>query len=339
MTFLFGDSFNTVDDAYEEMRWDDMLSAAGVAYASGYGSDGDWGMRLSASTIYYIQKNLSSSETTLIVGGRYKLASLSSTSEFLSFYDSSTLQCELRAMADGSLAFYRGTSTQIGVSDTGLVSADTWYFIEAKVTFDNTTGSVEIKLDGVTKINESPVDTVSSANEQVTNIRLYSNGGLTYADDFYICNTSGTECNNFLGDIKIKPYYAASDGTYTQFTPSSGSDHYAMVDDDPLADANTYNESSTVGHRDSCGLDTYSETGTVHVVQVIAPVLNPDSGSMTVKPFIRSGTSPANNDGPEMALSQTMKAAVAIYEKEPTDDVAWTAAKINAAEAGLKVES
>lgn len=338
MTHLFGDGFGHVDDSYELLKWDEYFSDAAITYGAGYGVGSTWGARLEAVSVYYIGKNLAAGESTIIFGARFKLDILSSSNEIISFIDDATPQCEVRIKSDGSIAVYR-SSTEIAVSATSLVSIDTWFYLEVKIVFNNTTGSVVAKLNGTERINQTGLDTCVSANEYITKIRLYSNGDHVYVDDLYICNTSGSVNNDFYGDISIATLYPTSDGTYTNFTPSTGSDHYALVDDPQLVSDTDHNESSTIGHKDSYGMTTFSETGIIKAVQVCAAVKNTSTGTMNVQTLCRSGITPADNFGSNFALSQTMKGAITIHEKEPTDDVAWTAAKINAAEFGLKVAS
>ncbi len=338
MALIFCDGFDHVDDGYELLKWDAYASASSVDYASTHGVGDTWGCRLGTSGLAYILKNLPASYSTLIVGCRFKFLSLSSTNQVFTFGDNGTSQVEMLVFSDGSIHFYRGGSTDIASSATGIISIETWYYIEFKIVFNNTTGSIVCKVDGVEKINQTSIDTVASANESANQVYIYANGNYVYPDDFYVCDTSGSLNNDFLGDVSIKTLYPTSDGTYSQFTPSTGSDHYALVDDPQLVADTDHNESSTVGHKDSYGVTTYSESGDILAVQICAAVRNTDTGSMAVRTLCRSGTTPADNEGNSFQLSQTMKGAMTIYEQEPTDTVAWTAAKVNAAEFGLKVQ-
>jgi len=337
MTHLFGDGFEHVDDGFELLKWDEYYSASAITYAAGYGVNSTWGMRIENSSPYYLGKNLAANESTIIIGARFKLDALNSSNEIINFFDDSTAQCEVRIKSDGAIAVYRG-STEIAVSASSLISIDTWFYLEVKIVFNNTTGSVIAKLNGTERINQTSIDTCAGANEYINKIRLYSNDDHVYVDDLYICNISGSDNNDFYGDISIVALYPTSDGTYTDFTPSTGSDHYALVDESQLVGDTDHNESSTIGHKDSYGMTVFSGTGVIKVVQICAAVKNTSTGTMNVQTLCRSGITPADNFGSNFALSQTMKGAITIHEKE-TDDVAWTAAKVNAAEFGLKVAS
>lgn len=344
MALLFCDGFGHVDDSspdYTMLKWDTAFSTQTnyVMYGATYGSDGDWGMRLGIYDSAYLGKLLTSNKSEIVVGCRVKVATLHSSYQFLWLIDGTSIQIEVRAMADGSIGVYRSTSILIAQSDPGILANNTWFYFEIKVLFSQTVGTVDVRINGTTVISETGLDTCSTANESISEVRIYSNKSSTYFDDLYICDTNGTECNDFLGDIKITTLYPTSDGNSSDFTCSSGSDHYAMVDELQLTADTDHNESSTVGHKDLYGMTTFGGTGTIRAVQVTAAVKNIDAGTMNIRNLSRSGATPIDNDGADFALSQTMKGNMTVWEKEPTDDVAWTATKVNAAEFGVKVQS
>lgn len=339
MSLLFYEGFGHVDDGYELLKWDAYASSFGVTYAAGYGALSDWGMRLEASISYYVEKIIGSDISTSIVGVRINPAILNDSNQIVTFMDSGTVQGEVRALADGSVGVYRGESTLIASSSGGKITASTWQYLQIKIKWHNSTGTVDVKVGSESIISDTGLDTSSTGNEYINKFRLCSNGGITYYDDFYLCDTAGSIRNDFLGDIRIVTLYPISDGTYTDFTPSTGSDHYALVDDPQLVSDTDHNESATIGHKDSYGMTTFSEAGTILGVQICGAVNNTSTGSMSVRTLCRSGGTPADNEGSNFSLSQTKKGALTIHEQEPTDTVDWTAAKINASEPGLKIQS
>jgi len=332
MALLFCDSFNHIEDGYETVKWDADYFAT---YATGVGRQGDWGMYFNGAT-YHLSKTLPSSLSTIILGAAIKTPGHASY-ELLQFLDNGTLQIEIRIDTAGTIHVYRYT-TLLGSSSVGVFPINAWHYFEAKITFSQTVGSVEIKVDGSQVINLTGIDTCYTSNEFVTTVRIEGNALPTYYDDFYLCDTSGTYNNDFLGDIKISLLYPTSD-VENDFTPSAGADHYALVDDPQLAADTDHNESSTIGHKDTYGVTSYSAGGTLIGLQICAACKNTDTGTMNVRTICKSGTILTENEGTSFALSQTMKGAMTVYEREPTDSVAWTAAKINAAEFGLKVQS
>lgn len=136
----------------------------------------------------------------------------------------------------GSLVVYQRGSL-IAQPAAGIVGESAWFYIEAKIVFSQTGGAVELRVNGIPLINETGLNTCATGNEQVSQIRLYSNSDYAFFDDLYLCDTNGTKNNNFLG--------------IGSFCPN---------DEPQLTDTTDYNESSTVGN--GCGYCWCSESAT-----------------------------------------------------------------------------
>lgn len=340
MALLFVDGFDHMDDANGVLaKWDYTTGAGYMYYLDGSGRTGGWGFSIYRND-HYIQKNFTGQYSTLIVGAARKSGFGYNRNHF-QLIDGTTVQAYLKFAVDGTITAYAGGSLR-GTSSTGIWVEHIWQYIEFKVKFSNTVGTLEVRVDGVTVISATGIDTSASGNEYGTGFRLVGDvdSAHTYYDDCYCCDDSGTTNNDFLGDIKITTLYPISDGNSSDFTCSTGTDHFALVDDPQLLDSDTdHNESSTVGHKDLYGMTTYDGPDTIFGVQVVAAVKNTDVGTMTVRPLSRSGAAPVDNEGGDYILSQIMRASMHMFEEEPADSVGWTAAKINAAEFGLKIQS
>lgn len=337
MALLFCDGFGHVDDGFELLKWTDYSSSSAVTYEAAIGRLGDWGALLTSSDSSYLAKSVDNLET-LITGVANKC---NLTTEILfSFMDNQSEQVTIWMRDDGTIAVYRDTADELlAVSAAGTIVSDTWQYIEAKVKISTTVGTVDVLVDGVSVISETGLNTQDTANAYSTSIKLHGNIGNRYVDDFYICDVSGSLNNDFLGDIHIRTLYPVGDGVQNDFTPSTGVDNYALVDEAQLVDDTDHNESSTIGHKDLYDVTTTVESDAILAVQICAAVRNTDTGTMNVRTLCRSGTVPTDNEGSDFAISQTMRGALTIHEQEPTDSVAWTQSKINAAEFGIKVQS
>ncbi len=103
-----------------------------------------------------------------------------------------------------------------------------------------------------------------------------------------------------------------SDGTYTQFTPSTGSTHYTLVDESSCNGTTDYNSTTTVGNRDSYGVSLSAIPNGSTITQIsITPCasrVNSGGSNPVMKVFYRldginsadggsyslTGTTPAN---------------------------------------------
>ena len=339
MSLLFVDGFDHVDDAYELLKWDSYYSSGAFYYTAGVGRTGGWGMYMANNDLYYLDKILSSEPSTVITGLAIRTPGHAGE-PCIDFRDSGTTQVHIRFGLDGMIKVYRGTATLVGSSAVGVFTPSAWFYFEIKIVFHATAGSIEVVVDEDTVINLTGIDTIATANAYCNQFRLRGcTTSSIYFDDLYICDTAGTKNNDFLGDVTITTLYPTSDGNSSDFTPSTGTDNYALVDEPQLLATTDYNESSTIGHKDLYGVTAYDGGSTICGVQVTAAVLNSDTGIMSVRPIVRSGGTPADNEGDSYTLSQTLKAAMHIFEQEPTDAVDWTTAKIDAAEFGVKVQA
>ena len=156
-------------------------------------------------------------------------------------------------------------------------------------------------------------------------------------DDFYMLDQSGSApLNDFLGDCRIDTIYPSADGTYSDFTPSTGSTHYTLVDE---ATPNTtdYVSSSTVGNRDSYQFQDIAALSaqTIYGVQVNAAIVKDDAGARSAATFVRSGSS--NSDGAGVGLSTSQTYISQIFTTDPNTGAAWTESAVNAAQFGTVV--
>lgn len=330
MALLFMDGFGHMDDGYEDYgKWD---NSTGFNYTTTDGRTGGYGVLLGN----IVEKSFPNT-SEVIIGFAMYLGSLNDSLPILKFEDGVTSQLSIRCTTDGSIKAYRGSSTLLGSSSPGVCVVGQWDYIEFKVVFNGTTGSVEAVLNGTTVLTLTGINTISTANAYFNNIIL--DDVIYRIDDLYVCDTTGTVNNDFLGDVTITALYPTSDGTNSDFTPSSGVDNYLMVDDPQITNGTTYNISETVGHKDSFGMTTSAAEGDILGVQIAMIAGSATGGVINAQTLMISGGTPTETLGTSTGLSVTPATLLEIYDEEPVDSATWTNAIINASEFGVKVES
>lgn len=212
-----------------------------------------------------------------------------------------------------------------------------WNYIEATFTISNavSSGGCKLRINGAEVASVTSGDTLNGATGYADAIAFGSYAGYYNStlliDDVYITND-----NTFLGDCRIDTLYPTSDGTYSQFTPSTGAVHYSLVDE---ATPNTtdYNDGSTIGDRDSYGLGNLPAltSQTVYGVQVNAAMHKDDAGAKSASTFVRS--SATNGDGASAVLGTSQTYTSQMYLTNPNGSIAWTETTVNAMEAGVRV--
>ena len=158
--------------------------------------------------------------------------------------------------------------------------------------------------------------------------------GASNYDDFVV--TDGT----LLGDVRVDAIFPNIDGNYSQFTPSTGTSHYQLVDE-TTPNTSDYNTSTaTLNDRDSYGMGNLTSlvSNTIHGVQVVAAAARTaDTGSRGLATFIRSGST--NLDGTSKLQLASQAFTTQISETDPNTSSAWTLSGINAMEVGAVVKA
>ena len=248
-------------------------------------------------------------------------------------------------------------------SDTNVTEEYTWYHCEAKWVFDDSTsGSMECRINEVTVINQTGIQTYKSGgdsegNYSISEVKVEKGLHNTFfLDDFYILDGEGSVANDFIGDSRIDTLFPEANGDYAQFTPSAGSNYecvepkiWSIYDypDVPIirafrcnvtgADFSRYNESETVGHRDCYNHQSILSLGKpIHAIQQNSNFRKTDAGKKQVEQFLR--VSSTNYDtGNIIEVPDFSRNYYWPWTVNPNTSVAWTESDINALQSGLEI--
>lgn len=344
MALLFMDGFDHYASADILKKWTAQNGSSSITLINSTAGRRGGGALLAPSgsaTTANVTKTLAASYATLIVGIAWKISAVSARN-IMSVLDNGTAHLTLVMNSDSTLSIRRGTSAGTTLATSGSsLSLNTWYYIELKATIHDSTGAYEVRVNGSPWLSASNVDTRNGANASVNQVLLGSDGVLANVltqtfDDLYICDTSGSAPqNDFLGDVRIDTVLPSADGTYTDFTPSTGTDHYALVDE-ATPSTSDYNESGTSGHQDSYVMQNVSSIpGTIFGVQVNVLAHKDDAGIRSLKVGVRSGTTDSVDAG--LGLSESAIYYRNIFATDPDTTAAWTESGANAAEALVEV--
>jgi hypothetical protein len=275
-----------------------------------------------------LEGDLDTSYTTLICGFAFRVPVHTSGRYLFSWRTAAGVHQAGLWLDDWNRLSVTRYTTIIGTTIEKIVP-NRWYYIEWKHTFDNTSGSFEVRLNGETVIQESGMDTYY--NGYPSRFRFYSMDPEGSYDDFYVCDTSGTAFNDFLGPAQIETLLATSDST-AEWSPSSGTDHYALIDDMPDDSTGTYVESDTTSDEDLFG---YANTtlDTVSAVQVRTRARNQDATQYDLVTLCDTGTAVTDTN---TVTSTSYSTFEWILETAPGGG-SWSATTFNAAEFGFRV--
>lgn len=288
---------------------------------------------------------ITGSPTTVYVGFALNTSALFDGFYIIQFKEGAQGHVGIRVNANGSVEARRsvpsGTQTLLGTaSAAGAISNSTYVYIEAKVFVHDSTGTVDVKVNGSSVLSLSSQDTRDAGTGVVSGIRLFgnNNGAATiYIDDLLCYDSTGTTFNAFQGDVALRYHAPNGAGNSAQFT-RGGADSGANWSQCDEASANgdtDYVTSSTVGQRDTYACTNLLSTGaSILGVRVIAQAQQVDAGSSTLAMVVRhNGT---DNDGTGQALSSGSYGFVGqFYATNPGTAGAWTETDFNAMEPGF----
>ena len=338
MALIFGDGFDHYATGTGDIlkKWTSSVSmASGIS--AGTGRRGGASLHVFGA-VRYLTRAFSSS-ATWIVGVAVQLAvAPSSDASLLKWYDGTTEQMRLVFTSTGAISVKRGTTT-LGTSSSGVITAGGYAYIGWRVTIDNAAGASEVRVNGVTVLTMSSVDTQASANASANTLYMGCiEGGAPTVDfcDVYVCDGNGSVNNDFLGDCRIDTLYANGAGTNSDFSSSAGgASSYTNVDDATL-NTTDYNYSDALNAIDTYAMDNLSALGSsIFGLQICAAVAKDDSGSRSVGLVAKSSST--TDVGADSSLSTAYAYSLKIHETDPATSAAWTESGVNALEAGVKV--
>ena len=293
------------------------------------GRDTGYCLLFNDSSIFITTTGLTT-DRTLIIGAAIKIKTATGNGYVYTLLDIANSSTGIRLKyANGELSVYLNTTLINGTSGLSL-SAGVWYYIEFKVYCDTTAGTYEVRVGGVNVLNGIVNTQYTSTLNYYSKVRLgVSTAYLSY-DDLYICDSTGTVNNNFLGNCKVETLRPTGDSVVT-WTPDTGVINYTQIDEQVIDDDTTYVEATT-----GKDLYTYGNTAntTIQGVMITTDVRQTDATDYTLNNVTKSGVTEISDNKFVGATGYTAKTTV--VEQDPNTSTPWTQATLNAAEFGVE---
>lgn len=338
MTLRFIDSFDHYATADLGLKYNDVSSGL-ISAGNGRRSTASLRFNGSSSTV---AKTLDA-QATWIVGFAFRVTSLpGGDTTFLIFRDAGTTQCDVRLRSDGTLRVTRN-GTALATSSNAIL-ANTTYYIETKAVINDTTGSMEVRVNGSSSgwISITGQDTKNTANASANVIALTGaiNASSTDMDDLYICDGQGSVNNDFLGDVRVDCYLPDGNGNSSQLvgSDSNSTDNYLLVDEAAQNGDTDYVQSATVNNKDTYAFANMAHTpSSIFGTQLNMIAKKDDGGTRSICSVCRSGG--ADYDGDSQVMGTSYSDYRQVREVDPATSAAWTRSDLNSAEFGVKVSA
>lgn len=340
MTLLFMDGFQ--DPALlPKAEW-----SVGVAATTGRDGSTNGAVRHTSTVLPVC--TLSSTAAICIAGTAHRNNSLADVPDSIFIYrdTAGTNQLFVMLTSGGLIEVRRGFSngTILGTSSGHTpVAGASWHYFEVKANLHTSTGSVTIKLDGVTVLTLTGQQTSTTISNVAFVLRQAAASSNTDWDDWYICDavdataTQARANNDFLGDIRIQTIYPTGVGDTTQMTPSSAVANWTTVDETPPVTTD-YVSDNAVGDRDLYALgDLTGNITTVYAIRESIYVGKTDAGNALLKPVIKESGGTVTVDTAQAVALAAAGIHGSLKAARPSDSGSWTTTDVNALQAGQEV--
>ena len=231
------------------------------------------------------------------------------------------------------------SATALGINGTVYsgVLAKAWQNITVRVVISVTVGEIIVRVDGVviyagTGLNTGTLSIVSASLQSAPWSGVYT----CYFDNFVALNALGTHSNSLpTGRLNVRAYYPNADGSYTGFTPNSGSTHYTQVNEAQADDDASY-VSSTASAEDSYDIQSLPGSGIdqVHAVQVRAVYRKTDLNPKVLHVTARSSSALAETA--DISVPMSYASSTLVLPDDPNTSDQWVVANVNALQIGVK---
>lgn len=223
-----------------------------------------------------------------------------------------------------------------------VVFAGAYQHFEAHLVLgDGSAGSVEVRVDGVTVLNISGVDTRdAAAGPEIGQVLIGTSGQGVFGfpaymlvDDAFAWDASGTgsEVNDFVGDKKAYTRLPDGDTPTADWLPSTGSLQFPMLDNVPPLDATQYLQADAALQQTQTTLAAFpSEIVAITGVYVVTRAFKTDAGTANVQASLVSGASVGA--GADRPVTTNPVWYGDVFETDPATGAPWLLADLNAAE-------
>lgn len=349
VTLLTVESFDHADlegPLSTKNGWTTSLSFDSVTFDTGVACSG---IACSLGASRYLEYLVPSAarDAKLVLGLRWNPAN--SAQALYRFYGDTGSTEHIRVVhntANQRIDVYRGPlSALLGSTADGSVVAGQWVHVDIEAVLHDTTGSVKVWLDGALALNLTGVDTRNGGSGATLDYWVIgaANGlSVGYIEDLYALTGAGGTFTAPLGEVAVEAFRPAADGASADWTPSTGTDRFATVDEyvdhttapggGGMPNTTDYNASSTNGATD---LFTLGRSPAVTGILAIQHVVYGLGAGSSIVPVVRSaGTTYA---GTAQALTGSYRYYTELSTTDPATGLPWTWQTFHAAEWGYRL--
>jgi hypothetical protein len=246
--------------------------------------------------------------------------------------------------ASGTITLYSGsyTGTVLATSEPNAFNGAVYQMYEVSASIAATGGTLAVRVANQQVLTYSG-DTKSTANASFGGILLqgestnYLTTGSVLIDDFRYNDTAtgpgAYPCNSWMGDLRVAPLFPVGNGSVA-WTPLANT-NWQEVSETAFDGDTSYNSTSTNGATDWFNFGTLAAViDEIVAVQIVGAYRETDAGGHTIAHQISAGGTA--HAGATLAIGTGYQFFSDIWPVNPTTDISWSLADVNAMQAGYE---
>lgn len=342
MTMLFIDGFDHYATSGLAEKYDSVLTGTLELEIDGdFGRFVNGSIQMQDNNTGFISTILKQTSNEIIVGYAFFFTGVNLL--MVRFKDNVGTVIASHANSGTGGAVFRGTQngTELG-NYSGAWTTSTWQFAEIRCKRDAVNGEFEVRANGVIVFSATGLNTGAVDFDQIDFRPSGQNANNLWMDDMYILNTQGAAPQNtFLGDVRVTALHAKANGNTNNFTPTGAINNFSAVAD-PIADKDlTFVEAGQLGAKEDYDNFDFADLGlspgTIFGVQVVNSAKKTDAGKLDYKDQMIIAGSTFDQGLDVVATAVEYKMTTFIRDTDPSDDAAWTEAKVAAVGSGFEI--
>lgn len=254
-----------------------------------------------------------------------------------------TVICNVSLNTNGTLVISAGGQSATTVAP---LTNTQFHFIEVHYTAKNAGGIAELKVDEAV-VATITGDTTTGLEDDITTFGFMDDGTNSpryLYDDLYILNGSGSENNDYLGDVRITTFVSKADGNRNEWTPDDILDTNFNSTNEVVMNSNIdYVESGLVGAAEDYDNEDFADRaiapGQIFGVQVANATLRTATANITFKNEMVIAGVRFSDDVEYTPGNTAYFINTFVRDTDPSDNATWTPDKIAAVGSGLIITS
>lgn len=311
-----------LDGAWAEMSGSPSLSTANPR-------TGTTALALGQSTV---RRVLGGAKTTVGLGAAFYLNALPTITGAHRLYEyrdaNNAPQVSLWIDTTGTVSAFRGSSggTLLGTTSSPVLTANSYQHVEAVVFFSQTVGTIELRINGVTVLSLSGIDTCNTALVECSQVII--GGGFIglsthFVDDLFAYDNTSSYNNTFIGDRRVLTLFPDANTATADWTAVGAASGYLCIDEANPNDDTDYITAATVGLVSQFGLQNLpGGISVINGVVMVERARKTEAGTANTQVSIVSGASTAN--GADKPLTEIYTYRQDVFQTDPATAAPFT---------------